>query len=92
MAARVSALELAHAFAEIAVRRFHQQMIVIAHQAVGVRNPIEVLDHRAKCFKEGATILVVLIDRLATITAGGDMVKRPGKLESQRSGHLESIA
>ena len=61
-------------------------------QQGGVRNPIEVLDHRAKCFKEGATILVALIDRLATITAGSDMVKRAGKLESQRPGHPESIA
>jgi len=62
-------------------------MVVVAHQAVGVGHPVEVLDHRAENVEEGGAIFVVLVDRLATVTAGGDVVERSGKLQSRRSSH-----
>ena len=57
-----------------------------------VRPGSEILDHRTENIQEGAAIFVILIDRLATITAGSDVVKRTGKLESQGSGHRAIIA
>ena len=56
-------------------------MVVIDHQAVGVADPVEVLDHRAEDAQERMTVFVVLLNRLATITAGGEVVERAGKFD-----------
>lgn len=49
---REHAIELAHPFGQIAIRRRDPQMIVIAHQAIRMATPIEVLDHLTEHVKE----------------------------------------
>ena len=44
----VNAVELAHADGKIRLRRLHQQMIMIRHQAVGVADPIVATDDRGQ--------------------------------------------
>ena len=44
---RVDPVELSHALGEIRIRRFHEQMIMIAHQAVRMDRPVETINHAA---------------------------------------------
>jgi hypothetical protein len=42
---RVNSVEFPHAFAEIPVRRLHEGMVMVGHQAVGVDDPIKPSPH-----------------------------------------------
>jgi hypothetical protein len=41
----VDTVELAHPLSKVGIRGFHQQVVVIAHQAVGVDGPVKPLYH-----------------------------------------------
>ena len=86
-ALRVYAIQLAHAFAEIGIRRFNHHVIVISHQAVGVTNPIETLTDLGERFEPRYAIIIGQIDVLAPVTARCDVVKRTGEFESEGAGH-----
>ena len=48
----VHPVELAHADGEVGLGRFHQQMIMIGHQTVGVANPTVTTDHRGESIQK----------------------------------------
>jgi hypothetical protein len=81
-ALRIHSVELAHSFREIAIRGLNQQMIVIAHQAVRVTQPVEILDHRSQDTQKRTTVFVILEDRLLAVTSPGNVVERARKLKS----------
>jgi hypothetical protein len=81
-ALRIHSVELAHPFREIAIRRLNQQMIVIPHQAVGVTQPVEILDHRSQDIQKSMTVFVVFEERLLAVTPRRNVVERTHKLKS----------
>ena len=54
----IDTVQLAHAAGEIAVRRFNQKVLMIAHQAVSMTQPVVLLADFAKQAKERRTIIV----------------------------------
>jgi hypothetical protein len=81
-ALRIHAVELAHPLREIAIRGLNHQMIVIAHQAVGVTQPVEILDHRSQNIQKSMTVFVVLEDPLLAVAPRRNVVERTRKLKS----------
>ena len=57
-ALRIHAIQLAHAFGEIGIGRFNHQVIVIAHLAVGVTNPLETLTDLGERFQPCDPIII----------------------------------
>jgi len=78
----VNAIQVAHAFREVGFRRFDNEMIVIAHQTVGVAYPVESLANLTEYIQPRYAILIREIDVFAPITTGGDVIERAGKFKS----------
>jgi len=78
----VNTIQVAHAFREIGFGRFDDQMIVIAHLAIGVAYPVESLANLAECFQPRHAIFIRAIDVLAPITSGSDVIERASKFKS----------
>ncbi|MGH1450617.1 MAG: hypothetical protein ACRBBM_14530 [Pseudomonadaceae bacterium] len=83
----IDTVQLAHTAGEIAVRRFNQKVLMIAHQAVSMTQPVVLLADFANQAKERRTIIVIFLYRLTPVTTSGHVVKRAGKFQSERSGH-----
>tara|TARA_R110000782_G_scaffold91608_2_gene174886 strand:+ start:939 stop:1256 length:318 start_codon:yes stop_codon:yes gene_type:complete len=83
----IDTVQLAHAAGEIAVWRFNQKVVMIARQAISMTQPVVLLVDFAKQAKERFTIVVIVVNRLAPVTTRGDVLKRAGKFQSERSGH-----
>jgi hypothetical protein len=78
-ALRIEPIQLPHAASQISCRRFDEQMIVIAHQAVRVTAPGKAVEHVPDYLKEETPIRVIPKDGLAAVPARGDMVYRSRK-------------
>ena len=83
----VDPAELAHALGEVAARGLDQQVVVIAHQAVGMHDPVEALAYLPEHREEPVPIIVAAVDVLLSITARGEVVERARKLDPQGSCH-----
>jgi len=68
-------IELAHALREVGVPGFNEQVIVIGHQAVGMTPPQELLNDSGKDIEEGATVLVVFVNRFAPVASRGQVME-----------------
>ena len=62
-------------------------MIVIAHQAVGVTQPVHALTGRVKHSEEGVAVSVIQEDIGPAIATRGDMVEGAGEFDAERSSH-----
>lgn len=71
---REHAVELAHAFRQIAVGRRDHRVIVIAHQAISVAHPVKPRDRIAKDLQKPLTVFVILVYGLAPIAARSNVV------------------
>ena len=54
----IHAVELMHAFRQIGIRRLHQQVVVVRHQAVGMTDPVESLTRQREDVEKCRTIVV----------------------------------
>lgn len=70
----VDAVELAHAFGQIGIRRLDEQVVMVRHEAVRMHRPIETLPHVAEDVEKQPPVDISAIDVLAPITARGDVV------------------
>ena len=61
-------------FRKVAVGRLHDQVIVVRHEAPGVTEPVEPVDHLRQDAQALHAIFVVFEDRLTPITAGRDVI------------------
>jgi hypothetical protein len=78
---RIHAIELAHASRQIAARRFHEQVIVILHQAVSVTAPIKPLHDGSDYGQELLTVTGIGVNRLTSIASRRDMIEGSRVLE-----------
>ncbi len=72
----VRPLSSPHPFGEIALRGLDQEMIVIAHETVGMAEPVKALNHRLQRHQAGGAIGIVFINNLASVAPGRDAVVR----------------
>ena len=75
-------VELPHALGKVAIRRFNQQMIVIAHQAIRMNEPVEAARHTRQHVQEGDAVLVVFVNIFTAVTTRGDVIQGAGEFES----------
>lgn len=88
----VDAVEVAHTLGEVGLRGFHQEMIVVTHQTVGMHPPVKSLSRAGQHVQAALSVSVVRIDRLLAVAPRGDVVERAAEFESQGSGHGRSVA
>lgn len=78
---RINAVELAHAGRQIAAWRFHEQVIVILHQAVCVTAPIKPLHDGSNHSQELLMVTGIGVNWLTSIASRRDMVEGSRVLE-----------
>lgn len=88
----VDAVKLSHAEGEVAVGCFDQKMIVVAHEAVSVAQPVVTLVDVLKGVEEILAVLVVFEDGFLFIAARGNMVYGTRVLYAKWTGHGEKVA
>ena len=89
-ALRVVPVQLAHPSGAVAVDGFHQQMIVVAHLAIGMHHPIEAATDVPEHLQP---ILPVGIPRKnSSRRSPREVIQRPGEFDSQRSSHGGIVA
>lgn len=71
---------------------FHDQVIVIGHQAIRVAEPVESSDGLRQHFKKAFPVLIVEEDLLSGVSARGDVVQRAWVFDPQRSSHELSLS
>jgi len=86
------AIELAHADGQISLRRLHQQMIVIVHEAIGMNEPVistmNVIQRQQECL----SVFFIPVNGFTSIASGCHMIQRTCKLKPKRSSHMLFIA
>jgi hypothetical protein len=86
-AARVVAVEIAHAEIQVCLASFHDEVVVIAHQAVAMNPPAIAPGDAREQVQEDDAVLCVVVDEHAAVAARRDVVVRPREDRSQRSRH-----
>jgi hypothetical protein len=81
----IYAVQLAHAQRKVGIGGFEQQVVMVAHQAIGMADPAEAADDLTEHLQKQAAVFVVEIDVLPGIASGGDVVERTGEFESERA-------
>lgn len=84
---RIDAVELAHGVREISLRRFHNEMEVIVHQAVGVQQQVNPGNDMPEQPKKPLPVFVIQKDVPSGVAPGGDVVEGPGIFDPQWSRH-----
>ncbi len=78
---------LAHPFGEIAIGSLDHQMIMVAHQAIGVAEPVKALSDMSQRAEEELAVGVVFEDRPLLIAAGSDVIEGAVVFDPQRVSH-----
>jgi hypothetical protein len=63
---------------------------VVGHQIIGVAQPVEAFDGVAEDIEKQPAVAVVVIDDVTPVAPRGNMVKRAGKFDPERSGHART--
>jgi hypothetical protein len=88
---RIAPIKLAHALRQIAIGSLDQQVVVIAHETVGMAEPVKAADHGLQGHQEGGAIGVIPINGLASVAAGGDVVDRARVFDPKGPCHVASL-
>jgi hypothetical protein len=86
--ARIPPVRETHATRQARPRRTHNNVIVVAHQAVREEFPVVALNDASKPVEEVSSVLIVAIDRVAFNSARHDVVDRAGDVRSMRTCHI----
>ena len=86
-ALRVDAVQLAHPARERRLGGLEEEMVVVAHQHVGVEAPTVGPDDAREHGEELAPVGVVAEDRAALVAAGRDVPEGTCVLEAERAAH-----
>jgi hypothetical protein len=84
---RVAAVELLEPGRELRDGRFHDEVVVVRHQAEGVQAPVVLADDEAEEPEEEAAVLVVPVDLNPSGAAGGDVEHAVGEDVPRKPGH-----
>ena len=84
---RVDAIDLSHQPGQVRAAGMQDQMIMVAHQAIGQCTGIEAVKGCSNHVQKCPPVLVVVEDRLAPVAPRGNVVNRSGKFDAQGAGH-----
>jgi len=77
--------QLAHTLREITFRRFHKQVVVIAHQTVDMAHPVKVLAYMIHNGQERAPVIITLLNSLSPIALGTLVVVGQSDIDCPKS-------
>ena len=83
----VDAVEMAHATGEIGLGSFHEEMVMVGHQAIGVAAPAKALNSVAEQVEKLLSVSIVHKDVVAAIATGRDMIDATGEFHTQGTSH-----
>ena len=69
---RVGSVQLPHSGRKVSIRSFDEQMVVVGHQAVGMTDPMEVLDSCSQPFQKIGSVVIIGENILPCIATTGD--------------------
>jgi hypothetical protein len=84
---RVHPVEVSHRDGEIRLEGLQQQMIVIAHEAIGVTQHTVAGDGGCQNDQESRAVIIIFENRAPGIPTRSDVIDPAGKLEPERPGH-----
>jgi hypothetical protein len=84
---RVNPIDVSHALGKVAINRFHHQVVVVLHKAIGVAEPVEPFEHLLEDNEKPLPVVVVLEYRQAGISPGRDVIDCARKFEAKWSSH-----
>jgi hypothetical protein len=76
------AIDMAHATCLGRIHRLDEHVIVIAHQAVRVTEPVESIDRLSKDFQERRSVIVIEEDVLPSVPPSGNRTRVAAQLAS----------
>jgi hypothetical protein len=88
---RISGIDVVHELGEIHIRRSHEKMVVIAHDAVGEKGNAVLLHSLDHLLHEEALLVVITQDILAAITPREDVIDEFLRLNPGSSRHLIKV-
>ena len=79
-------------FRSVAFRGFDEQMVVVAHEAIGIKPPTLLADFLRQEVEEGLSVGVVEEDVFAPVTSGGEVIDSAGEFEAKGTDHGGRLA
>ncbi len=83
----IHAVQAPRAVTEVRLGGFQQEMVMVAHQAVGVASPLLLGNLACEQLEEAHPIAVALVDGLTAVPASCDVVQRAFELHPQLPSH-----
>jgi len=75
----VRAVDVPHDLGQVGVRGLDEEVVVVFHQAVGVKNGPVTFMYLSEVLKEPLPVPLAPVNALSLVASGCYMVKRPGK-------------
>jgi hypothetical protein len=88
---RVHPVEVTHRKREVRLGGLDQQVVVIAHEAIGVTEHVIAGDGGCQNNQEARAIVIIFEDRAPVIPTRGHVVDATGKLKPERPGHASTV-
>lgn len=85
----VNPVDVPHPLGEIALKRFHHQVVMVGHKAIGMTEPVEPFDCLSENGQEPLSVLVVFKYRQPGIPPRSNMIECTRKFQSKWSRHFE---
>jgi hypothetical protein len=89
---RVDSVQLSHPPGKVGLRGLDQQMVVIAHEAVGMAEPVDSLYHKAQDVKKCFVIGSVDKDFSPGVATRGYVVQGAGVFYVKGTSHVRSVS
>jgi hypothetical protein len=89
---RVESIQLSHTNTEVAIRSFNENVIVIAHEAVSVTDPIVTYIDPNQSIKKGLAVFVVLENSSPVIAAAGDVINSAWVFYAEGAYHINIVS
>jgi hypothetical protein len=74
----IHTVKLSHAPGEVPVRSLHHQMVMVVHEAIGVKLPVIVLNDCGKDSQKRSAILTGAKNLRSAISTAGDVIQAAG--------------
>ena len=65
---------------------------MVVHHAIGLHRPVEAFAYPRQDIQPGLASIIVMINVLAAISPGSDVVEGIREFKTQRAGHVRSLA
>ena len=85
---RVESVQLSHADRQVAIRGFNENMVVIAHEAVSVTDPVVAFIDPIKSIKKVLAVLIVLENGFPLVTAAGEVINSAWVFYAEGAYHI----